>query len=128
MEKFHKDKNKIKNLKVRKGIPLFINFCYNQKIRNELGNSKLFIENNELHYYEKHTTGGESIDRIDSTIQYIIKKVTNYNVTTDKIVINGEIDKIKNGNEKSKTVINTISLFRVYQNETKLIEFLDSKK
>ena len=26
MEKFNKDKNKIKSLKVRKGIPLFINF------------------------------------------------------------------------------------------------------
>ncbi len=128
MEKFHKDKNKIKNLKVRKGIPLFINFCYNQKIRNELSNSKLFVENNELHYHEKHTTGGTSIDRIDSSVQYVIKKITDYSTTSDKIIINGEIEKTKDGDEKNKKIVNTISLFRIYQDETKLIEFLNSKK
>lgn len=122
MEKFNKDKNKIKSLKVRCGFPLFINYCYNQKIRNELNNSKLFIENNKLHYHLKKTTGGSSIERIDSSIQYVVIEVNNYKLNNNKIIINGNIEKI---NANKKEMINSIELYRIYQNENKIIDVLE---
>lgn len=128
MEKFNKDKNKIKSLRIRKGIPFFINFCYNQKIRNNLANSKLFVDVDGLHYHEKHSTGGESLTRIDSSVQYIIKKVENYIVDSNKIRIDGVIEVIKDGNKNTKKVINTFSLYRIYSNENKLIEYLEKHK
>lgn len=124
MEKFHKDGNKIKSIKPRKGIPLFINFCYNQKIRYNLENSKLFVDENGLHYHEKHTTGGETGERIDSSVQYTIKKITKYNIENDKIIIFGEIERIKNGNPNTKQIIDRISLYRIYSDEKKLIDYL----
>lgn len=132
MEKFHKDKNKIKSLKVRKGIPLFINFCYNQGIRNKLNNSKLYIESGVLHYHLKFESGFVDNDNggaiVKESVQYVVKNIIDYNITSDKIIINGEIEKTKDGNEKTKKIVNSISLFRIYQDETKLIEFLNEQK
>lgn len=124
--KIQKDGNKIKKLKIRKGFPLFINFCYNQRIRNELKESKLFLENNELHYHIKHTTGGESIDRVDFSEQYVISSILNYYCDNSKIVINGNIKKYKNGNKQSEKIINNIVLYRIYTNEKELFSILDS--
>lgn len=128
MEKFNKDKNKIKSIKIKKGIPFFINFCYNQKIRYNLTNSKLFVDVDGLHYHEKHSTGGDSLDRIDSSVQYIIKKVDNYIIESNKIRINGVIEKIKDGNKNSKKLIDSIYLYRIYSNERRLIEYLEECK
>lgn len=128
MIKFQKDKNKIKSLKVKKGLPLFINFCYNQKVRYELNNSKLFIENNKLHYHIKSSTGGNTLERVDSSTQYIVNKISNYELDDSKIIITGNIEQYKNGDEKNKKNISNISIYRIYNDESKLIDYLENNK
>jgi len=132
MEKFNKDKDKIKNLKIRRGIPLFINFCYNQGIRNKLNNSKLFIENGDLHYHLKSESGFVDNDnggaRVKESVQYVVKSVSNYNITENNIIIEGEIEKTKDGLNNKKNIVNKISLYRVYKDEEKLLEYLKNKK
>lgn len=126
--KFQKDKNKIKAIKVKKGFPLFINFCHNQKIRFELNNSKLFIEDNKLHYHFKSSTGGGTFERNESSTQYVINKISNYVLDDCKITITGNIEQYKNGDKKSKKKIDNISLYRIYNDESKLIDFIENNK
>ncbi len=132
MEKFNKDKDKIKNLKVKRGIPLFINFCYNQGIRNELKNSKLFIENGNLHYHLKSETGFIDNDnggaRVKESAQYIVKSISNYTINEKNIIIEGEIEKTKNGLNNKKNIVNKICLYRIYKDEEKLLEYLNNKR
>lgn len=132
MEKFNKDKDKIKNLKVKRGIPLFINFCYNQGIRNELKNSKLFIENGNLHYHLKSETGFIDNDnggaRVKESVQYIVKNIFNYTINEKNIIIEGEIEKTKNGLNNKKNIVYKICLYRIYKDEEKLLEYLNNKR
>ena len=133
MEKFHKDKNKIKELKIMKGIPLFISFCYNQRIRSQLKESKLFIEKDELHYHLKFNSDyagnsdSPSIHDKESE-QYVVKSVSNYSIDNNHIVIEGIIEKTKNGLNNNKKIVNKISLYRIYQDEEKLLKYLKDKK
>lgn len=128
MEKFNKDKNKIKGLKVRRGIPLFLNFCYNQGIRNKLNNSKLFIENGDLHYHLKWQDSYDLHSYTKESVQYVVKNITNYSVDSNNIIIEGEIEKTKNGFNNKKKIVSKISLYRIYQDEEKLLEYLKNKK
>ena len=130
MYKFHKDGNKIKKLKVRRGIPIFINFCYNQGIRNKLKNYKLFIDdNNELHYHVKWDSGSGIYDsRNTDSVQYIIKKIIDFSVESNNIIINGNIEKTKGGFDSKKKEISQISLYRIYSDEEKLVKFLNNNK
>ena len=129
LKKFSKDKNKIKKLKIRCGIPLFINFCYNQRKRNELNNSKLFIENNDLHYHLKFESGDANNNVwIKQSVQYVIKNVANYTVTPSNIIIEGEIEKTKNGLNSKRRLVNQLLLYRIYQNEKELLQYLEENK
>lgn len=132
MEKFHKNRNKIKHLKIRRGFPLFINFCYNQKIRNKLNNAKLFIENGCLHYHLKEESGFVDNNNngaiVKETVQYVIKSISNYSLEKNSITIEGTIEKTKNGFNNKKTLIDKILLYRIYTDEEKLLAFLECKK
>jgi len=132
MIKFQKDGNKIKQLKIRKGIPLFINYCYNQGIRNKLYNSKLFVENNELHYHTKYSSGFVDNNNTgaisNESVQYIIKSIDDYSLDPINIFIKGNIERTKNGLENKPKIVNEIKLYRIYQNESELLKYLDSLK
>lgn len=127
MERFHINREKIKKLKVRKGFPLFINFCYNQRIRYKLNNSKLFIDELGLHYNQKYETGG-GIDNVKSSIQILVKEISDYLINEDTIIIKGFIEQIKDGDINTKKVINELKLYRIYSNENKLLEYLKNSK
>lgn len=128
MERFHINREKVKKLKIRKGFPLFINFCYNQKIRYELNNSKLFVDELGLHYNQKYETGGGSIDNVKSSKQSLVKEISDYLINNDTIIIKGIIEQTKDGDINTKKVVNELKLYRIYSNENKILEYLKNNK
>lgn len=64
-------------MKIKHKILSFINFCYNQGIRNKINNSKLFIENGYFHYHLKSESGFVDNDNsggvIKEAAQYVVK-------------------------------------------------------